>query len=96
MAVQSCNFSTDENALKERLILTFDDEYIFRKFRFRREDIVIISDYTERALRSAIVPVSEIDITVASLSTYTKVLASGNSFQDVCGELIAVVQDRPF
>ena len=43
MAVQSCNFSTDENALKERLILTFDDEYIFRKFRFRREDIVTVN-----------------------------------------------------
>ena len=44
MAPQSCTFSTDANAEKERnflgtepirLELTFDDEYIVKKFRFR-------------------------------------------------------------
>ena len=47
-------------------------------------------------LPSAVRPVNEIDTTVASLSTYscTTVLASGGSLQDVCGELIRVVQDR--
>ena len=38
-------------------------------------------------LRSAFVPVPEIDTTVACQSSYTKVFASGGSFQDVCGEL---------
>ena len=46
-------------------------------------------------MRSAVGPVPEIDTTVASQSSDTKVLASGGSFQDVCGELIEVVQDRP-
>ena len=32
------------------MILTFDGEYIFRKFRCRREDIVTITDYTKRAI----------------------------------------------
>ena len=44
--------------------------------------------------QSAIGPVPLIDTTVAG-SSYTKVLASGTSFQDVCGELIGVVQVRP-
>ena len=33
-----------------RLILTFDIEYIFKKLRFRREDIVTITVNTERAV----------------------------------------------
>ena len=45
--------------------------------------------------RSAIGPVPEIDTTVACQSSYTKVFASGGSFQDVCGELIGVSQNRP-
>ena len=48
-----------------------------------------IADYTERAL------VPEIDTTVASQSSYMKVFASGGSLQDMYGELIGVVQDRP-
>ena len=54
-----------------------------------------ITDYTESALRSAIGLAPEIPTTVASQSSDTKVLASGGSFRDVCGELIEVVQDRP-
>ena len=59
MAAQSCICSTDANAEKEvnflgtepsRLILTFDGKFIFRKFRFRREEIVTITDYTEWAI----------------------------------------------
>ena len=59
MAAQSCTFSTDANAEEEpnflrtesiRLMLTFDDEKIFRKIRFRRENIVTITDYTEKAI----------------------------------------------
>ena len=46
-------------------------------------------------MRSAVGPVPEIDTTVASQSSDTKVLASGGSFQDAGGELIGVVQDRP-
>ena len=46
-------------------------------------------------MRSAVGPVPEIDTTVASQSGYTKVLASGGSFQAICGQLIGVVQDRP-
>ena len=46
-------------------------------------------------MRSAVGPVPETDTTVASQSSYTKVFASGGSFQDVCGELIGVGQDRP-
>ena len=68
------------------MILTFDGEYIFRKFKLRREDIVIITIYTER-----VIPISSrIDTTVASQSSYMKVFASSGSFQDVCGELIGV------
>ena len=54
MASQSCTFSMDANGEKVptffleaepiRLILTFDNEYIFRKFRLRREDIVTITE----------------------------------------------------
>ena len=47
------------------------------------------------SLQTSIVPVPYIDTLVASQSSYTKVLASGGSFQDVCGELIGVVQDSP-
>ena len=58
MVTRSCTFSTDANAEKYefvgtkpiRLILTFDDEYIVRKFRFRRGDIVIMTVNTERAI----------------------------------------------
>ena len=46
-------------------------------------------------LRSAVVPVPEIDTTVACQSRYTMVFASGGSFQDVYGELIGVGQIRP-
>ena len=46
-------------------------------------------------LRSAVAPVPEIDTTVASQSSYTKVFASGGTFQDVCGKLIGVGQNRP-
>ena len=46
-------------------------------------------------MRSAVGPVPEIDTTVASQSSDTKVLASGGSFQDACGKLIGVVRDRP-
>ena len=46
-------------------------------------------------LRSTVVPVLEIDTTVACQSSYAKVFASGGSFQDVCGELIGVGQNRP-
>ena len=46
-------------------------------------------------LHSAIGPVPKIDTTDASQSSFTKVVASCNSFQDVCGKLIGVVQNRP-
>ena len=45
--------------------------------------------------RSAVGPVPETDAIVAGQSRYTKVLASGGSFQDVSGVLIGVGQDRP-
>ena len=41
-----------------------------------------ITDYTEWA--------------IACQSSYTKVFASGGSFQDVCGEFIGVGQNRSF
>ena len=55
MAPQACTCSTDANTEflgtePIRLILTFDGEYIFRKFRFRREKIVTIAEYTEWAI----------------------------------------------
>ena len=37
----------------------------------------------------------EIDTTVASQSIYTKALASGDNFREVCGEVIVMGQDRP-
>ena len=46
-------------------------------------------------LRSAVIPVPEIDTSVACQSSYTKVFASGSSFQDVCGEFIGLSQNRP-
>ena len=46
-------------------------------------------------MRSGVGPVPETDTTVASQSCYSKVFASGGSFQDVCGELIGVDQDHP-
>ena len=46
-------------------------------------------------MRSAIGLVSKVDTTVESQPSYTKVFASDGSFQDVCGELIGVVLDRP-
>ena len=67
----------------------FNDEKLFRKFRFRRQDIIAITDDIER------------DINIASrsgsLSPLLQVLvtlryyASG-SFLDVCGELIGIDQ----
>ena len=45
-------------------------------------------------MRSVVDTVPEIDTTVGSQSNYTKALAGGGSFQDVCGELTRVVQDR--
>ena len=53
-----------------------------------------ITEFSDGPLRPAVVPVPEIDTTVACQSSYTKVFASGGSFQDVCGELIGVDQDR--
>ena len=55
-----------------RLILTFDNKYIFRKFRFKREDIVTITDCRKGPLWSAIGPISEIDTTVASQYIVTR------------------------
>ena len=46
-------------------------------------------------LGSAVTLVPKFDTTVACQSSYTKVFASDGSFQDVCGELIGVVLDRP-
>ena len=46
-------------------------------------------------LRSAVTPIPNTDTTVACQSSYTKVFASGGSFQDVCGKLIGVGQNRP-
>ena len=46
-------------------------------------------------MRSSVGPVPETDTTVASQSSYTKVLSRGGSCQDVCGELIGVGQNRP-
>ena len=67
----------------------WDDDKLFRKFRFRRQDIISITDDIE----------GDIDIAhrTGSLSPLLQVLvtlryyASG-SFQDVCGELIGVDQ----
>ena len=59
MVAQTCTCSTDANANRVpillgtepiRLIVTFNGEYIFKKFTFRREHIVTITDYTVRAL----------------------------------------------
>ena len=44
---------------------------------------------------SVIRSVPEIDTIVASQYSYMNVIVSGGSFQDVCGELIGVVQDHP-
>ena len=63
------------------MILTFDGESIFRKFRLTT---------LNGLLQSAVVPVPEIDTTVACQSSY-----GGGSFQDVSGELIGVGQNRP-
>ena len=62
-----------------------------RKFGFRREKYLTITDYTGRViatLQCAIGLVFDIDTTVACQSSYMKVFASGGNFQDVCGELI--------
>ena len=53
-------------------------------------------DQQSYRLRSAVVPVPESSTTVACQSSYTKVFASGGNFQDACGELIGVGQNRPF
>ena len=45
-------------------------------------------------LRSAVGSIPETDTAVAFQSSYTKVLAGGFSFQDVCGELVGVGQSR--
>ena len=67
----------------------FDDKKLFRKFRFRRHDIITITDDIER------------DINIAnrsgSLSSLLQVLVTlryyaSSSFQDVCGELIRIDQ----
>ena len=72
-----------------RLILTFDGEYIFSKFRFRQEKIVTIAEYTERAI--------EISSRTGCWNWHhcCMVFAGGGSFQDVCGELIGMGQNRP-
>ena len=76
------------------MILTFDDEHIFEETQIpmRRNCVTTLRGPS----RSAVGPVPETDAIVAGQSRYTKVLASGSSFQDVSGELIGVVQDRPF
>ena len=43
----------------------------------------------------SVVPVPEIDTTVACRSSYSKVFTSGDSFQDLCCELIGVGQNCP-
>ena len=57
MVVQYGTFLSDQNAVKEPnfaelicLKLSFDDEYIFRKFGFRREDIVALTFNIETAI----------------------------------------------
>ena len=42
-----------------------------------------VIDYTERAIAVIVGPVPETDTTGACQSSYTKVFASGGSFQDV-------------
>ena len=67
---------------------SFDGEYIFRKFRFRREDIMTITiniaegycdQQSDRFLKST--PLLQVLL-------IRKYFASGDSFQDVCLELI--------
>ena len=46
-------------------------------------------------MRSAVVPVPEIDTAVAHQSSYMKVFANGGSLQDVYSKLIGVGENRP-
>ena len=67
----------------------FDDEKLFRKFRFRRHDIIGITDDIERDINIAnrsgsLTPLLQVLVTL-------RYYASG-SFQDVCGELIGIDQ----
>lgn len=67
----------------------FDDVELFRKFRFRRMDIIAITDSIQDELahpnrRGALTPLLQV---LVALRFY----ASG-TFQDVCGELIGVDQ----
>ena len=67
----------------------FNDEKLFRKFRFRRQDIIAITDDIERYINIA--------NRSGSLSPLLQVLATlryhaSGSFLDVCGELIGIDQ----
>ena len=67
----------------------FDDGKLFRKFRFRRHDIIAIADDIERDINIAnrsgsLTPLLQVPVTL-------RYYASA-SFQDVCGELIGIDQ----
>ena len=59
----------------------------FLKFRFRWEDTVTIIDCQQSDRFLKLTPLVQVSC--------TKVFSSGGSFQDVCGELLGVVQDHP-
>ena len=67
----------------------FDDEKLFRKFRFRLHDIIGITDDIERDINIAnrsgsLTPLLQVLVTLRYYAS--------SSFQDVCGELIGIDQ----
>ena len=69
----------------------FDDVKLFQKFRFRRLDILAITDSIRNDIelanrRGSLTPLQDLQIMVV-----LRLYASG-SFQDVCGELIGIDQ----
>ena len=107
MAAQYCFCSTDANVEKELIffffflgtepfcsILIFDGEISGNSDSDEKKLWPYLTTLNG-PLRSAVIPVPEIDTSVACQSSYTKVFASGSSFQDVCGEFIGLSQNRP-
>ena len=105
MATQSCRFSSGTFAEKEANTEGQNPSVwywhsIINIFFLGKLDSDEKTSWPEpttlrRPLLLAIGPVAKIDATVASQSSYTRVFASSCRFQDVCGEVIELVQDRP-
>ena len=68
---------------------TFDDETVFKKFRFRRQDTVTTTDIIERDITASnrtgsLTPLLQVLVTLRYFDS--------GAFQDICGELIGVNQ----